>query len=363
LAAALTSFWLSEEKLGLTKDDWEVVKEGIKLSENLFLEESKGEFFGSIRDVEVDVDGIIYVVDGEFSSVKVVSAERVIQRSIGGAGKGPGEFQNPISMSIGPKDSIYVLDVNYQNNLSIFDPGFEFDRRIPLRGKGVPLPDRATEILHVSEGGYLARYLSLPLPTRSTLRDNSVQRVSPQGVVSDTLFSYPPTQQDVEQRNGSITIRSIPFARRAAVTADEEGNVYYAWSDSLGVFTYSPGGELRHTVNIPFDPIPVTEADRERALDGRSQENRAAVRPKIPATKPAFEQFLVDDQGRYWFGRPTTDPNRTSWWVADPDRKQVMTTTLPSVVQLEVVQDGHAYGKTKTDKGAPALVRYRIVEQ
>ena len=46
--------------------------------------------------------------------------------------------------------------------------------------------------------------------------------------------------------------------------------------------------------------------------------------------------------------------------MADPDEKQVVTTTLPSEVELEVVRNGHAYGQTPTKDGAPALVRYRV---
>jgi hypothetical protein len=106
--------------------------------------------------------------------------------------------------------------------------------------------------------------------------------------------------------------------------------------------------------------VPVTEADRERELSGRSKESKAAVEEKIPATKPAFEHFLVDDAERYWFGRPTANPDSTNWWVAWPDEKRVVTTTLPSDVRLHAVANGRAYGQTTTDNGAPALVRYRL---
>jgi hypothetical protein len=84
------------------------------------------------------------------------------------------------------------------------------------------------------------------------------------------------------------------------------------------------------------------------------------VEDKIPATKPAFEHFLVDDEGRYWFGRPTANPDSTAWWVAWPEEERIVTTTLPSEVQLHEVTNGRAYGQTTTENGAPLLVRYRI---
>lgn len=84
------------------------------------------------------------------------------------------------------------------------------------------------------------------------------------------------------------------------------------------------------------------------------------MRIEIPGSKPAFTQFLVDDDGRYWFGRPTTNPDSTAWWVAVPETKRVMTDTLSSDVRILTVQDGRAYGTTTTDAGAPAVVRYRV---
>lgn len=187
-----------------------------------------------------------------------------------------------------------------------------------------------------------------------------VLRVRPGGTVADTLFTYPPAQQHVEQTNGGLSFHTIPFARGPRVVGDAKGHVHYAWSDSLGARTYGPDDTLRRTTDIPFEPVPVMETDREHALASYSKEGRAAVRSEIPPTKPAFTQFLVDDKGRYWFGRPTADPDSTDWWVAWPDEQRVATATLPSEVHLHEVTNGRAYGRTTTENGAPVIVRYRV---
>jgi len=91
-----------------------------------------------------------------------------------------------------------------------------------------------------------------------------------------------------------------------------------------------------------------------------SAESKAAVQNKISSTKPAFTNFLVDDEGRYWFGRPTALPDSTTWWIVRPDDNQVRTETLPSETKILTVKEGKAYGRTTTEMGAPALVRYRV---
>jgi hypothetical protein len=135
--------------------------------------------------------------------------------------------------------------------------------------------------------------------------------------------------------------------------------VHVARGDSLAVVSYALDGEHRREVSIPFESVPVTNEDADRVLKTYS-DKRPMPRNKIPATKPAFESFLVDDEGRYWFGRPTANPDSTDWWVADPDENRVVTTRLPDEVGLRAVQNDLAYGVTSTEAGAPALIRYRV---
>lgn len=341
---------------------WTIQEDALALTETLRAGDDEDFYFGEIHDVAVRGDGRMYVADGKASHVKVLAPDGTLQDTIGRAGEGPGEFKGePRRVTLAHGDSLYVLHGGYLGHLSAFGPNHEFAYQASFRAGDARVPDLPREIIPIPGASeYLVVYT--PPPLQGKRKDNMVRRAGPKGTVGDTLFTYPPAQVHIEQNNGGITIRSIPFARRSQAVGDAGGNVHYAWSDSLGVRMYGPGGELRRITDIPFEPVPVTEADREQKLPDRSNELVAAVADKIPSTKPAFEQFLVDDAGRYWFGRPTANPDSTAWWVADPDEKRVVTATLPSEVELEVVKNGSAYGKTTTNDGAPALVRYRIRE-
>lgn len=160
-----------------------------------------------------------------------------------------------------------------------------------------------------------------------------------------------------------MTFTSIPFARASHYALGPDGHVHHTWSDSLRVSVYSRAGNRLRVVEIPFAPVPVTDEDREQALEGRRAESRAMVEGDIPDTKPAFDDFLIDGEGRYWFKRPTADPDTTDWWIADPSAQRVRAAPLPSTVDLMAVRGEHAYGRAQSPEGAPALVRYRVDEQ
>ena len=346
-----------------TEDDgpWTVQKGGLQLQEDLRI---SGEdfYFGRIADVAVAGDGRIYVADNQGYHVKVLSPDGALRDTVGARGEGPGEFQHPLKLTLARGDSLYVLD-GADGRVHVFAPGHAFERVFLARtDRGTPIhmmipgraglsPDRA--FLFVYSPG-----------ARAVVQDDAqmvVRRVRPGGTVGGTLFTTPPyrmTSKDLG--DGSTLFLYVPFTPGPNFALGPEGRVHYAWSDSLTAVAYGPTGRPERTVRVPFASVPpVTDDEIAEALEGRSR-GREQIRNEIPASKPAFTQFLVDDEGRYWFGRPTASPDRTAWWVAMPDARRVVTDTLSSDVRILTVRDGHAYGRATTETGAPALVGYRI---
>lgn len=105
-------------------------------------------------------------------------------------------------------------------------------------------------------------------------------------------------------------------------------------------------------MQVPFEPVPVTKEDRERKMNDRQcQVSTDEVRLRIPSTKPPLEYFLVDDQDRYWFARPMSEPDSVSWRVADPNREKENAMSMTKDVYLMTVRDGHAYGLPIKESG------------
>lgn len=294
-------------------------------------------------------DGRIYVADGQAGHVKVLGPDGTLRDSIGRQGEGPGEFRTPSGLGLTEGDSLYVLD---RRRVSILAPSGTFQYSFRPQGRGGRgLPRQM--MVQPDGGGSLFAFLPFRQALAKETVHTVVRPVGSDGEVKDTLVAVTPRQVGPDGQR-------LPFSQRPHFTMGPDGFLYHARTHSLHVTAYDREGRVRREVEIPFESVPVTEADRKRVLEGQSKESRATVEGQIPSTKPAFEQFLVDDEGRYWFGRPTSNPDSTDWWVADPGEKRVVTATLPSEVRLMAVKDGRAYGRTTTEAGAPALVRYRV---
>ena len=70
------------------------------------------EMFGDIVDVAVDHAGRLYVLDREFSEVRVFHPDGSLIDSFGRPGKGPGEFRKPMSITVSDSGSRVIVIEN-----------------------------------------------------------------------------------------------------------------------------------------------------------------------------------------------------------------------------------------------------------
>lgn len=333
------------------EDKWAIATNQLSLERD-FLVGTGAVYFGQINDVEVGSGGRIFVGDPLVPHVVVLSANGTVHDTIGQQGRGPGEFDNLTDMTLARGDSLYVLD-RAQQRVSVFSPSGHFGYTASI---DAPYAD---EIMVPEErGGLILESRSLPRSPSSTRQQFTVQWLGSNGAVRDPLVTTRGSRVHREKQGDTLLFRSIPFEPSPEAAMGPEDRVHLARAGSLSVVSYDFDGVPRPEADVPFDPVPVTEEDVKRMF-GRDS---PIPRDKIPTTKPAFNQFLVDDEGRYWFVRPTADPDSSAWWVVQPKKRRVVTATLPrtDVAYLMAVRDGYMYGLVGTEPGAVALGRYRI---
>ena len=337
------------------EDEWSIEHGGLSLKQELLVGDDEPFYFGDLDDVSVGKDGRIYGADGESGNIKVIGPSGELLDTLGQRGRGPGEFKQFTSLVLSRGDSLYILD-EQNRRVSVFSPSGTIVRSFLVASEhGVPekllVPDGHSEVILVN--------VMVPWPDLPQKKTLVVLRVGRSGDDVDTLFTTKRKPMFGTRRKGVQMFIPIPFAPAPHVEMGPKNRILLARGDSLAVKIHGFDEGVQQVVSIPFRHVPVTEEDKTRALKNLS-EGRSMPRNKIPSTKPAFTQFLIDDRGRYWFGRPTANPDSTDWWMAWPDEQRVVTTTLPSQVRLHAVTNGRAYGQTTTDNGAPALVRYRL---
>jgi hypothetical protein len=344
---------------------WTVEEGGLTLERTLLAGDDEELFFGSIKDVSVRSDGRMYVVDGEATQIKVLTPDGTLRASIGSKGAGPGEFRHPSKVFIVRGDSLYVTHGGLATRLSAFGPNHEFAYEISFSSSVGPAQSTPDEAIPVpGDSGFFVVANPFPWPSKDPSElVGTVKRMSRDGTTSDTLFTFTGVDKISKKKNdGGFRFYKTPWTQGSYIAQGPEGNLHLVRNDSLTVRTYDVEGTLRGVVEIPFGRVPITESDRERVFSSRNygDEAEAYVRKHMPSTKPVFQYFLVDNEGRYWFGRPTPDPDSIAWWVATPEERRVVTDTLSSDVELLTVRDGQAYGRATTEAGAPALVRYQF---
>ena len=90
--------------------------------------------FSQPSDVAVSKEGLIYVVDGVNSKIKVFNKNGKFIYSFGRRGSGKGEFRFPLGIDVDNTGKIYVADSG-NHRVQIFNPGGSFISRIKIPSK------------------------------------------------------------------------------------------------------------------------------------------------------------------------------------------------------------------------------------
>jgi hypothetical protein len=340
--------------------DWTLQDDELTLTQELQVSETDTYFLGSVQDLDVTTDGHIVVADREATHLKVLRPDGSMVDTLGRPGQGPGEFQDLSIVDVARGDSVYVFD-NQLNRLAVFSPP--------------PSAELARSVVVTSDIGHLSgiRVLGDRLVGEFTpgyTRKEGLYRPTPNtwhalkgtSVSDDSLVRAQRQKVATSFGDEGAAIAYLPFGRVTQVAPGPDGRLYHGINDSLRIRATSLDGATKTIARIPADPVPIAEAERDSALADIPSAIRGPLVSNFPDTKPAFTDLVVADDGRLWVRRPPEGPDAetTSWWVLSPDQKTIHEVPLDADMDLEVIQDGHVYGTTTTDVGAPAVVRYRI---
>lgn len=342
--------------------DWTLKTSELTLTEDLRVSETEAFYFGSITALDITSDGRIVVADRAASNIKLLRPDGSLLDTLGGPGEGPGEFQTLTRVGVDARDSLYALDLQ-RAQITVYAPADPYERHRILT---VPRDQGFMTLLYVLPNGRLAgSFGSSMAPEDGITRPapSAVRPIDDTGTPGDTLLLDRSRQMAFAfGENGGFTADAVPFSRETVTAVGPSGRLYHGWTDSLHVEAHSLDGTSEPVASVPTDPVPVTEAARDSALNDLDKEVRSMAASALPDTKPAFTAMTVSDRGRIWVKRPAEHPDAETipWWILDPETKTVRQTQLPPEVEIMVVRDGKAYGTTTTEMGAPAVVRYQI---
>ena len=305
------------------------------------------DLFGRVADVEVDGYGRIYVLDDIAHEIRVFNADGSHLRTIGGSGNGPTEFSRPTGLAWGPEWQLWIEDTR-NNRYSVFDTTGALlathPRRLSSRGfRWTGSFDREGHL-------YIENMKFSPERVHRWLTRNDA------GLTATDSIPLPHYEQEAyELVEDGVTMAAamVPFSGRQFWRVAPDGTLWFGITDQYRLFQRAMAGEMLRVVELETDPIAVTAAERDSALDDEFLadmiERGAEVDPaRIPAHRPAWKTFTVDELDRLWVIAELESGDSTTLDAFDSEGKHIGRLTLPVRLAASslLVRAGHIYGVT-----------------
>lgn len=290
---------------------------------------------GKLTGIAMDANGTVYVSDFADHKLWVFDARGRSQRAIGRQGEGPGEFQSPTGIAIGPDYRLYVRDASHVSRF-IVDAATDRLSRFETRYNGGALNDWTSTLASRIDAQGRMYYPNFNLMDRSRqvgqwwIFDAAGQRVDSIGV--PVIENVPPGWAVVRLSAGGGRLlpglNHVPFAGMPSWDVTPRGTVIYTSGREYLVREVDRSGRLVREFRRTTPPLRIPAAERRDSLAAlRQRVDSIAHIPRvqisgvpdevwamrIPETyAPILEIFAAPD-GLVWVRR----------WVPNGDRRSV----------------------------------------
>ncbi len=293
-------------------------------------------FFRSLNSADMLRDGSIVTLDWTSGEVNVFAANGKFLRRIGRTGQGPGEFEYPVVVMVGPGDSIHVI--NPDQRIDVFSSDGKYARRVRL---GLHSPLRA-----LSDGSHLmSRGDDKQIVPGKNTDYATIYRLTATGDTTNELTKYLRTERTYRLNGRSHEGALQLFQPLKYAVGTSRG---FVWCDA-GIFLcdqWTDSGRKVRSIRVSAPPVRVTNADvnawRTAALAkattprARSQVDADIAGADRAATFPAWSAFRVDGNDRIWFREYTWREGETPrrWVVVSPEGRILGLVTMPAVYKI-----------------------------
>ena len=334
--------------------------------------------FDGVVSVVRDAEGNLVVADNGTGEIRVFDAEGGHQRSFGGRGEGPGEFQALVGAWPLPDGGIVAADRRLQR-ISRFDP------RGALLGTGtlvgVDAMAMLTPIGIAGPGTFLSRVRPFTMPSmepESTMRSleeafegdaappDHFVRYSLDGTPVDTLARHPGRLMSASTSgsgaNMSLQLLRVPFSADPSAAGSIHG-VAITGGRTYEVSVFDETGALNRIVRLTEAPTPRTDEHLEgyvRNSGNPFAQDEASIRQMvtnyrempIPESLPAYTGLLFADTGELWAQRfQVRGATLVHWDVFGSEGRHLGRVEVPSSFRIEGVSHGEVVGVSTDELG------------
>lgn len=317
---------------------------------------------GKPVDAAISQNRRLFVLDRAYSKVQVFSREGEHIQEIGRRGRGPGEFQQPASIEIGPNDSLFV-SAGQADRVSVFGPGPDrsFQYAYSVESKAARTPGA---VYPTSTGGAFALY-SKPYGPAPGTPGKWLARINARGkIVEDSLAHRPLIDAIVsEPEPGRVRTVIRPFARRSIFEGHPSGAVCHAWTGEPTIECIHSSNERDTLLMLPYTPILVGDEDVDAVRETRSEESMQMIMEHgVHDTYPVFAGMVIGEDERVWIRgvtRKTAKEPRVTSYGIDPEEETAVAVTLPKEDRIVAATEEFVYATRFPAR--PEIVIYKVV--
>lgn len=330
------------------------------------------ETLGEVRDLLVDEENRIYVLESQAQEIRVFGPDGSWLRTIGRRGEGPGELKNAAAIGWGPDGQLRVIDFG-NGRISVFDRDGTFvtDQRQPGGFVMYPWPG-----VFESDGGVIT--------VAPAVRDGEFQPVlvrhDPSLEPRDTLAipRYDGSQEFFElESDGGRMMASVPFAASLAWDLDPRGFFWVAPNTATyEISQVDFAGDTLLTIRRAVESHAVTRAEVDSAvatLKWFTDQGGKIDRSKFPSAKPAINRVIAPGDGRLYVV-PVTDAFGSGYLqtgqaldVFDASGRFLGRLDLPEGMRTSnpepVFTDDGVVAVVRDELDVPYVVRYRLASK
>jgi len=171
-------------------------------------------------------------------------------------------------------------------------------------------------------------------------------------------------KSETGNRRGTATLSVMPFGRKPIVDVGAGDALYFGQNDRLVVKKKEIGGSTSTVVSQDLSRVEISqELLRERLKKrggGVFLDNFDRVWDKAPSLIPAFEDFVVDEDGRIWVAvntEGTLKKGQTEYWIFQHNGDLLRKVSLDRIVYLKAFDDEYAYGIATKPNGLQQVAR------
>ena len=337
-----------------------------ELEEDLSIgnEDDENYLFYRLRDIQVDTDGNIYVLDSGNRRLQVFDKEGKYLRTIGKRGQGPGEFNAPTCLQLDDKTgNIFVTD-NTRRKIIIFEKqGKYIDKDIHLIGN---LIDFCLD----SDSCILGKF-KLPW-----IDSRFIKKVTLAGKVEKTFTEIPYyIQREIISstkvgKNTSVVGFFITHGYEYDVFLSKvDSNTFvYGYSKKYELSVVNEKGDTLFIIKKDEPPKEITKKEKDRVENQkiwnlRKQGHQVSdLSLKFPDYKPYFYSIKTDDISRIYVRKnPASRESNTNHEYDVFNKEGLYLYKIHLNYYPDVIKDGYIYTRiTDEETGLEQIKRYRI---